>query len=304
MADTAVSSAPEGETPNQLKARLRREKLQKKMAEQGEDRLAKIKALNGGVAPPTEVLGGPAAPGGPRAATVDDPDEADIDTVSGTGTPRSRTNAPDNPLAAAMLQMQQGQRGQGGAAGEADDPMVKLMQQITGMMGGNPQNPNDPNQQPEIPPMLAALMGGGKQGEQKAPETGNAYLWRIVHAVFALSLAAYIAVTSTFNGSKLARSQSVYTAEAGYGFGPRLFTIFASVELLLQSSRFFLEKGQLQGPGMFAMIANSGFVPEPYAQWVRTAGRYVKILQTIVSDALVIVFVFGVLAWWRGMATA
>lgn len=61
MADTAVASGmdgPEAETPNQRQARLRREKRQKKMAEQGEDRLAKIKALNGGVAPPDEVLGG------------------------------------------------------------------------------------------------------------------------------------------------------------------------------------------------------------------------------------------------------
>lgn len=61
MADVAVSTGldgPEGETPNQRQARLRREKRQKKMAEEGEDRLAKIKALNGGVAPPDEVLGG------------------------------------------------------------------------------------------------------------------------------------------------------------------------------------------------------------------------------------------------------
>jgi hypothetical protein len=62
MADSATvatgSDGPADETPNQRQARLRREKRQKKMAEQGEDRLAKIKALNGGVAPPEEVLGG------------------------------------------------------------------------------------------------------------------------------------------------------------------------------------------------------------------------------------------------------
>ena len=61
MADTAVASGldgPAGETPNQRQARLRREKRQKRLADEGEDRLAKIKALNGGVAPPDEVLGG------------------------------------------------------------------------------------------------------------------------------------------------------------------------------------------------------------------------------------------------------
>jgi len=309
MADSSESSAPEGETANQRQARLRREKRQQRMAEQGEDRLARIKALNGGVAPPAEVLGGPTAGGESKQATVEDPDEVDIDTVSGTGTPSGRPargNAEDNPLAAAMLQMQQGQKGQaGGADGSAeDDPMVKMMQQITGLMGGNPQNPNDPNQQPEIPPMLQALMGGGRKEQQKAPETGSAYLWRIVHTLFAFTLAIYITMTSTFNGSKLARSQSVYTDEAGYGFGPRLFIIFTSVQLLLQSTRYFLEKGQLQGSGMFATVANSGMVPEPYAHYIRTAGRYVGILRTIISDAMVVVFVFGALAWWRGMAAA
>lgn len=61
MADTATTTGadgPEGESSAQRQARLRREKRQKKMAEEGEDRLAKIKALNGGVAPPAEVLGG------------------------------------------------------------------------------------------------------------------------------------------------------------------------------------------------------------------------------------------------------
>lgn len=61
MADivtTTGSDELQGETPNQRQARLRREKRQKRMAEEGEDRLAKIKALNGGVAPPDEVLGG------------------------------------------------------------------------------------------------------------------------------------------------------------------------------------------------------------------------------------------------------
>ena len=98
MADT-TSSAPEGETPNQKQARLRREKRQKKMEEQGEDRLASIRALNGGVAPPEEVLGGP------KPATVEDPDEVDISQTPPIAS--KDVNAKDNPLAAAMLQMQE-----------------------------------------------------------------------------------------------------------------------------------------------------------------------------------------------------
>lgn len=310
MADVEPSTAsdgPEGETANQRQARLRREKRQKKMAEQGEDRLAKIKALNGGVAPPEEVLGGPGSQ--PQVASVaDDPEEVDISqNASGYGTPsKQNVGAQDDPLAAAMLQMrqQEASRQQGGGAEGEDDPMVKMMQQMVGLMGGNPDDPNA--KPPEIPFALKALMGGGGQTtkEEAPPATGSAYMWRIVHAVFAIVLASYIAITSTFNGTKLSRSGVVYTEEAGYGLGRRLFLMFCTAELLLQSSRYFAEKGQLQGNGILAKVANSGVVPEPYAGYVRMVGRYIGILQTIIADAMLIVFVFGVLAWWQGMAIA
>nr|POE65946.1 golgi to er traffic protein 2 [Quercus suber] len=302
------TGVPGDETSNQMKARLRREKMQKKLAESGEDRLNRIKALNGGVAPPADVLGGPAVATAEsttraRQATAEDPDEVDIDTISGTGTPMrplSKTSQND-PFGAAMMQQQQGQRqGTGGSAEE--DPMVKMMQQLSGMMGGDAQNPNDPNSQ--MPAMLQNLLSGAGNQDPKVqpdPSAGSAYLWRITHAVFALTLATYTVFTSTFNGSKLSRSQAVYTQEEQHGLGPRLFYIFATTELMLQSTRYFLEKGQLQGPGIFAKVANSGFVPEPYAGYVRIVGRYVGIFQTIVADAMVIVFVFGAVAWWQGL---
>lgn len=321
MADTATATGSEdvaNETANQRQARLRREKRQKKMAEEGEDRLARIKALNGGVAPPDEVLGGPGAPQFSQAASmVDDPDEVDISqNTSGYGTPQKQDiNAKDDPLAAAMMQMRQqeilNQQQKRAEGSSEDDPMVRMMEQMQQMMGatGGGGDPNDPNAKPpELPPMLKSLMGGmagggGSAGEQAPPATGLAYVWKIVHAVFAFMLASYIAMSSTFNGSKLARSQDVST-DSSYGFGQRLFLIFCTAELVLQSSRYFAEKGQLQGNGMFAKVANSGFVPEPWSGYVRVTGRYVAILQTIIADAMVIVFVFGALAWWQGKTAA
>lgn len=203
----------------------------------------------------------------------------------------------ENPFAA-MLGMQGGQPQSGEGA---QDPVMAMMQQITGMMGGNPQDPNDPNQPPQLPPVLQAMMGGGMNGEAAvSPTNSSAYLWRIAHALFAASLAFYVSLTSTFTGSKLARATSSFQDPSSYGLGSRLFIIFTSAELVLQSSRFFLEKGQLKGSGWLAMIANSGFVPEPYAQYVRTLGRYIGIAQTVVSDGLVVVFVLGIMAWWNG----
>ncbi|KAK4507145.1 hypothetical protein PRZ48_000879 [Zasmidium cellare] len=303
MADVATSTGadgPEGETPTQRQSRLRREKRQKKMAEQGEDRLAKIKALNGGVAPPEEVLGGPTAQGPQGASVADDPDEVDISSGNFSNT---ASNRQDNPLAAAMMQMEQERQAQGGqGGGNEDDPMVKMMQQMMGLMGGDPNDPNA--KQPDVPPWMANMLKGGAQAQEPpAPTTGSAYMWRVVHALFSFILAFYICLTSTFNGSKLARTQSVYTEDGGHGMGPRLFVIFATAEVLLQSMRYFVEKGQLQGGGMLASVANSGFVPEPYANYIRILGRYLTIARTIFTDVMVIVFVLGCIAWWQGVAT-
>ncbi|KXL43548.1 hypothetical protein M433DRAFT_5517 [Acidomyces richmondensis BFW] len=313
MADIKTSDKVEDETPNQRQARLRREKRQKKMAEQGEDRLAKIKALNGGVGPPAEILGGPKGPKGTdsnQTIVHDDPDEVDIETVSGTHTPsvdvRNRAGNKDT-LMAGMIQQQEASRGQ--QQGGDDDPMVKMMQQFSNIIGGsgNAEDPNSQSQtQQDLPPLLKAMLKGQAQTEKEsaqAPTKGSAYVWRIVHAVFAFSLAIYIASTSSFNGTKLARSQTEYGTSSDAELGHRLFIIFTSVELVLQSSRYFIERGQLQGSGIVATIANSGILPDPYAGYVRTLGRYMTIAQTIVSDAMVVVFVFGALAWWRSTSS-
>jgi len=308
MADSANASGadvPSDETPNQKQARLRREKRQKKMDEQGEDRLARIKALNSGTAPPEEILGGPS-----KQATVEDPEEGDISSITYTSANSRSTNsnAHNDPIMAAMAQMQAQDarnRSQQNAEGSSEaDPMVRMMEQMMGMMGGNPQDPNAIP--PDLPPALKALLGtaGASAVDQTPPATESTYLWKIVHAVFAVVLAGYIALTTTFNGSQLSRTQNLYTESDGYGFGTRLTLLFCTSQLVLQSTRYFAEKGQLQGNGMIAKVANSGFLPEPWAGYVRILGRYVGIAQTVFRDAMVVVFVFGAMAWWRGMAAA
>ncbi|KAF2724029.1 hypothetical protein K431DRAFT_282295 [Polychaeton citri CBS 116435] len=327
---TATPPPPENETPTQRKARERREKRLAKFAEHGEDRLAKIKQLNGGVAPPAEVLGGPEPtettkpmPTAKPAAVADDPDEVDISDGAFTpasrnfnnGTPAGRqAPASADPFREAMLQLQaqQSQQTQQEGGNPQEDPMVKMMQQLMGgMPGGQGQGQGGEQNIADDPmfKMMQTMMGGpSAQGTAKgatAPTDGRAYVWRVVHAIFAFSLAAFVALTSTFNGTQLSRTQDVYDSSHGStAIGRNFFLIFATAELVLQTTRYFLEKGQLQGSGWIAKIANSGFVPEPYAGYVRTLGRYTTIYTTIVSDAMVVVFILGALAWWRGKAVA
>lgn len=180
--------------------------------------------------------------------------------------------------------------------------MMRMMQQILGGAGGDPNNPNA-GEMPQLPPVLQAMLNGqaSSQKEAQTPKSNSQYIWRVVHAFFALALALYIALTSTFNGTKLSRAQSM---DAGQGGGMNLFYLFATTQLVLQTSRFMVEKGQLGGSGWLATIANSGMVPEPWAGYIRIVGRYSIIWQTIVGDAMTVVFVLGLLAWSRGMTPA
>jgi GET complex subunit GET2 len=183
---------------------------------------------------------------------------------------------------------------QGGPPG-ADDPMMKMLQQ---MMGGIPGE--GARGMPSFPGMPNMPMPG-----QDATSTSDpyAYIWRIIHAVFALGLGLYIAFTTTFTGTRIERERSGlnFTAEDEMALSPasvHFFWIFATAEVLLQTSRFFLEKGRVQQGGIIGMIM--GFLPEPYKGYLALVTRYSRIWTTISGDAMVCVFVLGGCAWLRG----
>ena len=213
-------------------------------------------------------------------------------------------------------------RGGGGGGGEEEDPMMRILQQMMG--GGMPGEGG--GGAGGLPPGLAAMLGGGdpagmgmggggaEGGAQQQETTTSASLWKIVHALFALMLGIYVISTTPFTGSKLSRTASAVAgmhAGAGAGAGEEeniqtqpgvttnFFWLFATAELILQSSRFFIERGKVsQGGGMMGMVA--GFLPEPWKGYLALVGRYRGIYTTVVEDAAVVVFVLGLVAWWGG----
>ena len=195
---------------------------------------------------------------------------------------------------------QQGQQGTGGE----DDPMMKMLSQL---MGGVPGGEGGAGAgEGGLPPGLAAMLGaGGMPGLDGAPaqqtDDSYAYLWKILHAVFALFLGVYVTYTSTsFTGSIKRGSPGAIIEETPERDGVNLFFVFATAELVLQSSRFFLEKGKGGGQlgGWIGLAA--GFLPEPYRGYVSLVGRYARIWGTVVEDSMVVVFVVGCVAWWKG----
>lgn len=193
----------------------------------------------------------------------------------------------------------------GPGAGGEDDPMMRMLQQMmSGMPGSGPGGGGMGGLGGEdgLPPALAAMFGGGgggrgpgAQGEVQQEDT-YAYIWKILHAVFALALGLYIVFTTPFSGSHLSRTESLLPSSTVPDV--RFFWVFATTELVLQSTRYFLERGKTGGGGWMAMI--SGFLPEPWKGYFLLVARYSRIYNTVVEDAMVVIFVLGVVAWWNG----
>lgn len=179
--------------------------------------------------------------------------------------------------------------------------MMKMLQQIMGGMSGAGDQDGG-GAAGGLPPGLEALLGAGGMagipgmGAPQEQGNKNAYLWKIVHAVFALLLGIYVTAKSHAFTGDISRGG---IDGAGHEGGVNVFWAFATAELVLQSSRFFYEKGQSsQLGGWMGTVGN--FLPEPYKSWVRLAGRYSGIWSTIVEDGMVVVFVVGIVAWWKG----
>lgn len=219
-----------------------------------------------------------------------------------------------------------------GAGNGNQDAIMGLLQQMMGgegMPGGSPGGGGA--EAGGLPPGLAAMLGAGAgaggagPGSEQALDR-HAYLWKVVHALLALALGVYMATTvTTFSGARFLRDGDNHGRQlhgnrnrGGAAETPELttsmikfqfFWAFATAELGLQSARFFLDRGRgrsssssssssLAGGGWLEILVHA--LPEPWAAWVMLWARYAAISTTVVQDAMVVVFVLGVVAWWRG----
>ncbi|KAF2651951.1 hypothetical protein K491DRAFT_706715 [Lophiostoma macrostomum CBS 122681] len=303
MADSpATTGASPVESPAQEKARLRRERRAAKIQDGGASRLHAITALQGGTHRDIE-KDVPVKPA-PTAST--DPEEIDISTHHYT--PAAQPRLP-SPFAFNGSSTPPQFPGAAPGSHPNQDPMMAMMQQMLGGgMPGNAGGPGQPGQQPDLPPALANLFsgmqGGGGAASAPSPDQSSAWIWKLVHSLFSLLLSIYIVLGTPFTGSKVARTAPAtgdedWTLDSSPGEAfKHFFYLFATFEVVLQSSRYFIEKGQLQGGGMLSTVAQ--LLPQPYGNYVRVVGRYSVIYTTVVSDAMVVVFVLGAACYWRG----
>lgn len=229
--------------------------------------------------------------------------------VGGEG-PNNMENLLFGPLEGGLSVGQEG-------GGEDDLNPMKMLQQLMGGSGGG-------NLPVGLPPGMAAMLGGmmppsasagggfaqsGELADDKKNDD-DGYLWKIVHAIFALGLGIYITAMTTFSGAKASSSSSSLSSSGATTTADvhidefrgeevrRFFWAFATAELLLQSTRFFLEKGQVNRSGWVGFLI--GILPEPWKGYLALGTRYGGIYTTVVQDAMAVLFVLGCVAWWKG----
>jgi hypothetical protein len=206
---------------------------------------------------------------------------------------------------------------------EGQDPLMQLLQQISGG-GAFPGMEGAGGLPPGMESMMSGMMGGAGGaggvggGAQAVEQKGDRWgmWWSVVHALAAFMLAIW-AVRSypgVFDGSESMRAESATLAASdkpvSFFFflfleslrrwlmgSQQLFRYFALMELLLQSTRFLLEKGRPPQGSMLTTIA--GFLPQPFSTYLSTLARYSVFLWAILQDAGVVIFVLGVAAWWN-----
>ena len=147
---------------------------------------------------------------------------------------------------------------------------------------------------------------GATQGHSQQPEASKELridaLWRIVHAVVALALAVYVTMTALnvpglSTPPRTERGGTIIAASPAVN----LFWAFATVELLLQSTRYFLERRQARSPAGRLIGTLATFLPPPWKGYLLLALRYRGIWSTIVDDGCVIIFIVGVMSWFHGL---
>lgn len=199
-----------------------------------------------------------------------------------------------------------------GMEGMENDPMMQMLQK---MMAGGGAPGGAVGANPFAGTGMESLLGGlggmggmggaGDPNMQQAAQTvadKTANIWRIIHAVFALGLGFYVALSTTFTGLKSERDLLALNIETDADEDLRrsasvFFYVFSSVEAILLTSRYFLDKNRSPPSGIVHTLV--GFLPSPVSSTIRHGLRYGQMFSTVRNDALVCVFVLGVCCWLR-----
>ncbi|KAL7944439.1 hypothetical protein V8C42DRAFT_346186 [Trichoderma barbatum] len=323
MADsTAISNDADAAAQRAAEqARLRKERREAKIKAGGSARLERITGVGGRVVGDSDSPA-PSAPAtlskasAPSEHATGDPAEVDISEhffvpkktssrkpLDGVFSPSPEPSLSEAQLRQMMLGLDRpDQAGPGaGSAGPAlppgmeDDPIMKMMSQMMSAGSipgfGGADGASNPFANMNMPQQQAAV---------QLPKSSSVSFWRLIHALVALGLGLFFVLTSTFSGSKLERERTALTFEQEVDEEAErrknlFFWTFATAEVLLLSTRFFLDKRSTNATGFVATAIS--YLPQPYRGYIELGQRYFQIFSAVRTDILTCVFVLGVVSW-------
>ncbi|KAK9248016.1 hypothetical protein V1506DRAFT_484623 [Lipomyces tetrasporus] len=309
------SNSPVEDPPSAAdNARLRRERREARILAGGTDRLNKITNTAHNTSTPYKEHVVPQSR--VSQSIYDDPPELAPDLASpeapfsGGGLERRSSSSalPENPilkLLAAGRQQVAGGDATGTGAQSPDAGFEDFLRQNTTGDGSefdffsalmNMSRSSDGSQPPGSPgpTSTTAPNSTGAMPSNTAPQVSdNARYWRAVHIVSIILLGIYATIGLGVKGSQMSRVESLGNRNG------MVFWYFATIELLLQSSRLLIEKGRSPSKSIFTKVA--AYIPPPYSSYLHLAAQYTHIVANVITDFCLFLFLLGIYAWWQGI---
>ncbi|RKF78069.1 hypothetical protein GcM1_214030 [Golovinomyces cichoracearum] len=298
------------ETPSE-QARIRKERREAKIRAGGAARINKITGLGGGLKK--------AEDSNPTKHSILHPDPEEDDISKYNNVPANFQNRREENSSSISSFL------------NSEDALRSLMPEFNAMntslpndynhflASSNGMSPMDGTALPENPIMkvLQQAMGSvpteGPRGLPTMPDLSSqesatninphTRLWRIIHALCAIAISTYIALTTKFTGTRFERENSTFEHSNVYGEQTLnlssfyFFYLFLTVEVVLLSSRYYFDRENTVSGGIMDMLTR--FLQEPIRGYFLLAMRYLAILTTVGRDAMVCVFVLGSFSWWK-----
>jgi hypothetical protein len=182
--------------------------------------------------------------------------------------------------------------------GMEDDPIMKMMSQMMSSGAipgfGGADGASNPFANMNMPQQQAAV---------QLPKASSVSLWRLIHALVAIGMGFFFVLTTKFSGSKIERERTALAFEQEVDDEVErrktlFFWTFATAEVLLLSTRLFLDKNSTNATGFVATAIS--YLPQPYRGYIEIGQRYLQIFTTVRTDILTCIFVLGVVSWWLG----
>lgn len=204
----------------------------------------------------------------------------------------------------------------GQGSSNEEDPLFKLLSQLNSM-GSEDAPAEDFN---AFASQFASMMGmpnGAGVGPDGAASPGAGipsptftttvstpksrkadFFWILIHLV----VFTFLALSSGFTFSQLSKfppehslgdidGNSEPIVQITTYSASKLLLYFSTFELILQSTRFFLENGAPPADSTIAKFAN--YIPHPFNEYLYTGARYIKMVRTIVQDFCWLLFIGG-----------